>query len=64
MLDHLRHNWLPPLAIAVAFTLMSILVAGFDLGRTITIFIGLFFLNSLVGLVVYLLVGRSSDSSR
>jgi hypothetical protein len=64
MLNYLRHNWLAPLAIALAFTFLSTLMAGFDAGRAIVIFLGLFFVNYLVGLLVHLLVDRRSNSTR
>ena len=65
MLSYLRHNWLAPLLMAVAFTIILTLVqGGFDAGRALVVFTGLFVVNYIVGLIIHLLVDRNSTRSR
>jgi hypothetical protein len=64
MLSHLRHNWLAPLMVALAFTVIATLIWGsFDPGRAVTVFTGLFIVNSILGLVIHLVLDRKSRST-
>jgi hypothetical protein len=62
MLSHMRGNWLAPLLVALLFTVITTrLQGGFDPGRDIVVFAGLFVVNYVLGLVIRRVVDKDKD---